>query len=166
MTNAFYVAAAVLAIWWLWRVLRSPRPTFPPLKIADDDPEMTEARLKAQATLGDLRSLHASSNRGVRVKVPFVTSNGVRELLWAEVQRLGESDVEVLYLTPPVTHTGRLDRNQTHPIADVVDWQVELPDQSYRGGFTMRVMFGKARAQWGTLPPQLEAEERRYGTEA
>jgi uncharacterized protein YegJ (DUF2314 family) len=127
---------------------------------------MAEAIERARGTLDQLRHLHSAPNTSVRVKVPFLTSAGVRELLWADVRRLGEEDVEVLYLTPPVTHTGRLERIHVHPIADVVDWQVELPDGAYRGGFTMRVMFTRGREQWGSLPAELEAEERRYAREA
>ena len=70
--------------------------------------------------------------------------------------------MEVRYLRPPVTHTGRLDRLHTRAVADLVDWQVELPSGAYEGGFTMRAMFVRAREQWGTLPKELEAEEAKY----
>ena len=70
--------------------------------------------------------------------------------------------MEVRYLTPPVTHTGRLERLHTHPVSDLVDWQVELESGKYAGGYTMRVMFVRGREQWGSLPPEVEAEEKKY----
>ena len=100
------------------------------------------------------------------MKVPFVTSSGVREFLWADLRKLGADDMEVLYLTPPVTHTGHLERVHTHPIADLVDWTVVLPDGQHLGGYTMRVMFVRGREQWGRLPPELEAEEKKYVVDA
>ena len=61
-----------------------------------------------------------------------------------------------------MTHTGRLERLHTHRVADLTDWQVELPSGRYAGGFTVRVMFVRGREQWGSLPPELEAEEKKY----
>ena len=159
------VAAAVLFLYLWGRFFHIARPAFPPLEISDDDPQMEEARLKGQSTLNQFRELYRAPHRGARVKVPFVTSSGTREFLWAEVRQLGKQDVEVLYLTPPVTHTGRLERIHRHTLSDVVDWQIERLDGSYLGGFTMRVMFVRGRQQWGSLPPELEAEEQRYGPE-
>jgi hypothetical protein len=162
MTNAVVlVAGAVIVLLVWWRFFRIARPAFPPLQIPDDDPLMADARRQAQATLDRFRGLYGSANHKARLKVPFVTTAGVCEYLWAEVRELGAEDAEVLYLTPPVTHTGRLDRIHRHPLSEIVDWQVELPD-----GFTMRVMFTRGREQWGGLPAELEAEERRYGHEA
>jgi hypothetical protein len=158
------LALGALLVWW--RFVRVARPAFPPLQIDDDDPLMATAMQKARDTLDRFLGLYAQPHRGARCKVPFLTSSGVREYLWAEVRKVAGSDAELLYLTPPVTHTGRLERIHTHPLAEVVDWQIELADGSYRGGFTMRAMFVRGREQWGTLPPELEAEEKKYGDEA
>ena len=96
------------------------------------------------------------------MKVTFVSSAGTTEYLWADLLSLSDTQMEVRYLTPPVTHTGRLERLHTHAIADLEDWQVELPSGTYEGGFTMHAMFTRAREQWGSLPPGLAAEERKY----
>ena len=154
------VAVVVLYVWW--RFLRVARPAFPPLQIDDDDPLMAQAFQRARTTLDRFRTLYAGPHRTARCKVPFVSNAGVREYLWATVRELRPSEVEVLYMTPPVTHTGRLERVHTHPVADIVDWQVELPDGRYAGGYTMRAMFVRGREQWGRLPPALEAEEKKY----
>ena len=149
-----------------WRFVPVARPAFPPLPFADDDPLMATARQQARDTLDRFLALYAQPHRGTRCKVPLLTSAGMREYLWAEVRKIVGSNVELLYLTPPVTHTGRLERIHTHQLADVVDWQIELPDGSYHGGYTMRAMFVRAREQWGALTPALEAEEKRYRDEA
>ncbi|MEQ2008589.1 MAG: DUF2314 domain-containing protein [Limisphaerales bacterium] len=154
------IVAVVVFVWW--RFFYIARPEVPPLVIAPDDPLMTEAISKAKATIPQLRELAASPNRGVRVKVPFTTSSGVTEHLWAEVLSLRESEMEVRYLTPPVTHTGRLERLHKHTVSDLTDWQVERESGKYAGGYTMRVMFVRGREQWGDLPPELEGEEKKY----
>ncbi len=154
------VAIAALFLWW--RFLYIAGPEMPPLSIDPDDPLMAEAMRKAADTIPRLRELHAQPNNGVRVKVPFVTSSDTKEFLWAEVLSLNSEQMQVRYLTPPVTHTGRLERLHTHPVSDLVDWQVELPDGKYIGGYTMQVMFIRGREQWGELPPQLQAEESKY----
>jgi uncharacterized protein YegJ (DUF2314 family) len=154
------VLIAAYVAWW-WFVGRN-RPAFPPLSIADDDPLMEEAKRKARDSLERFRTFVTQYPDAGRVKIPFRTSGGELELLWAEVRKLRDRDVEVLYITPPVTHTGKLERIHTHPLTDVIDWIVTLPNGSYAGGFTMRVMFQRGREQWGSLPPALAAEERKY----
>lgn len=151
---------AAIFIWW--RFFYIARPKFPPLAIAPDDPLMQEAKLKAKESIARFRQLAARPNRGIRVKIPFVSNSGTTELLWAEVLSFHDSQMDVRYLTPPVTHTGRLERLHTHPISDLVDWQIELESGKYTGGYTMRVMFVRGREQWGNLPPALEAEEKKY----
>ena len=123
---------------------------------------MLEATLKAKESVARFRELAGQPNRGIRVKIPFVSSSGTTEFLWAEVLSFRDSQMEVRYLTPPVTHTGRLERLHTHPVSDLVDWQVELGSGNYAGGYSMRVMFGRGREQWGSLPPELAAEEKKY----
>jgi len=156
----FAIIVAAAFIWW--RFFHIARPAVAPLAIAPDDPLMLEATSKAKTSLARFRELASQPNRGIRVKIPFVSSSGQTEFLWAEVLSFRDPQMEVRYLTPPVTHTGRLERIHTHPIADLVDWQVELESGKYAGGYTMRVMFVRGREQWGSLPPELEAEEKKY----
>jgi hypothetical protein len=161
--NFLLISIVVLAatfIWW--RFFHIARPAIPPLSIADDDPLMREASLKATESIARFRELAGQPNRGIRVKIPFVSSSGKTEYLWAEVLCFRESQMEVRYLTPPVTHTGRLERLHRHSVAELVDWQVELESGKYAGGYTMRAMFVRGREQWGSLPPALEAEEKKY----
>ena len=154
------LVAGVAFVWW--RYFYIARPDVPPLVIAPDDPLMLEAISKAKATIPQLRELADRPNRGIRVKVPFVSSSGTTEHLWAEVLSIRDSQMEVRYLTPPVTHTGRLERLHTHTVSDLTDWQVEFESGKYAGGYTMRVMLVRGREQWGSLPPELEGEEKKY----
>jgi uncharacterized protein YegJ (DUF2314 family) len=154
------VLVAGVFIWW--RFFHIARPEFPPLSIAPDDPLMREAMAKAKDTIPRFRELAAQPNRGLRVKVPFVSSSGTTEYLWSEVLAFYDSQMDVRYLTPPVTHTGQLERLHTHPVSDLVDWQVDLESGKYAGGYTMRAMFVRGREQWGDLPPEILAEEKRY----
>jgi uncharacterized protein YegJ (DUF2314 family) len=155
-----FLIVAVVFIWW--RFFHIARPAVPPLFLDPDDPLMREAMAKAKESIPRFRELAAQPNRGIRVKIPFVTSSGTTEYLWAEVLSFRDSQMEVRYLTPPVTHTGRLERLHTHPVSDLVDWQIESESGKYSGGFTMRVMFVRGREQEGTLPPEVEAEEKKY----
>jgi len=153
---------AVAAMFLLYRYFRIARPKFPPLVIDLDDPLMNEAMQKAIESIPYFRALQAQNGNVASVKVPFVTSSGDKEFLWAEVLSLSGDQMEVCYLTPPMTHTGRLERLYTHPVADLVDWQIQRPSGEYAGGYTMRVMFTRGREQWGKLPPELEDEEKKY----
>ena len=155
------ILAAVAALVW-WRFFHIARPAVLPLSLSPDDPLIAAARVEARASLSRFRELLAAPYRAARVKVPFVSSAGETEYLWADLLTLGENQMAVRYLTPPVTHTGRLERLHTHPLADLEDWVVELPTGQCAGGFSMRVMFRRAREQWGDLPPHLAVDEVKY----
>lgn len=162
-TFLFATATAVgllVAYWWL---IGRNRPAVPPLSIADDDPLMLEAVEKARESITELRNYFIESPEHVRVKVPFVTSNGTTEFLWCELLAISADDMEVKYLTPPVTHTGYIERTHRHPIDELRDWLYMKTPGNYQGGFSMRVMFIRARELWGELPPHVMAEEANYG---
>ncbi len=156
-----FVVVVAFFIWW--RYFSISRPKFAPLFIEPDDPLMVKAITEAKSSTPFFLELAGQANRGVRVKVLSVSNSGTSEFLWAEVLSVVGSLLELRYLTPPVTHSGRLDRLHTHCITDLVDWQVELESGEYAGGYTMRVLFIRGREQWGCLPPELEAEEKKYG---
>lgn len=151
----------VLRVLWWWFVGRNI-PKYPPLVIDDGDPAMLSAQAKAQESLDRFRALFESEAKESQVKVPFATNGGQIEHLWAEVLRLGEASVTVRYLTPPVSHTGKLDRVHEHPVSEVEDWVVVDRLGQIHGGYTQRVMFERAREQWGRLPPELEKQASRY----
>ena len=116
----------------------------------------------AKNSIDKFRELSGQEMRELQVKVKFVSNSGETEHLWAEVMKLGESSVDVRYLTPPVTHSGKLERLHTHPISDIEDWVAINNDGNIYGGYTQRVMFERARETWGELPPELKQQESRY----
>ena len=159
------IVCGALVLWaaWWWFVARN-LPAAPPLTIADDDPLMLEAIAKARASIPQMLRHFEKSPEHVRVKVPFVTSSGTTENLWAELLAIHEPEMEVRYLTPPVTHSGKLERVHRHPIAELRDWVFTKDEGTYQGGFSMRVMFIRGREAWGDLPPNVKAEERKYAS--
>jgi uncharacterized protein YegJ (DUF2314 family) len=163
MVTVLSIVAAIIALrilWW-WFVGRNV-PKFPPLAIDDDDPAMLAARQQARESLSQFRALITSDAKESQVKVPFKTNGGQTEHLWAEVLSIAESAVTVRYLTPPVSHTGQLEREHVHPISDIEDWAVINRQGKIHGGYTQRVMFQRAREQWGALPPELEKQASQY----
>jgi len=162
------LAVAAVSVALLRRLVLRPRPELPPLSplnIRPDDPLMKEAVARAKESLPLFRELAAGPHRSRRVKVPVITNTGVKEYLWADVLAFSPSGVKIRYLMPPASAKGRFERVATcslADLADLVDWQIELPTGQYRGGFTLRVLFLRAREQWGTLPPELATQELRH----
>lgn len=154
------VLVVLVAAWW-WIINRN-KPKYPPLEISDDDPLMLEAMKKAKITTNQFLELLSGKYSEAQVKVPFISSSGVVEHLWAEVLEVKENVLSVRYYTPPVTHEGRLGRLHEHSIAEIEDWVVILDNGKIHGGFTQRVMFKRGRDQWGELPPELAKQESRY----
>lgn len=144
-------ALVVLLAGWWWFIGRN-KPKYPPLEIDDDDPLMLAAMEEAKSTIAKFLALLSSEHSEAQVKVPFTTSSGVVEHLWAEVLEVKDNVLSVRYYTPPVTHEGKLDRLHDHNISEIEDWVVILANGKIHGGFTQRVMFKRGREQWGELP--------------
>jgi uncharacterized protein YegJ (DUF2314 family) len=154
------IVAGVLAV--LWLRYRSPRPDFPPLEVGNDHPQIAAAIALARRRLSEFQHHATESPNQCLVKFALVTSSGATEHVWAEVVEVAWPSLRVRLVTPPVSHEGKLDRLHDKTAADIEDWQVTLPDGRALGGFTQRAMFSIAREQWGSLPPELEADEKRY----
>jgi hypothetical protein len=96
---------------WLFMRWKSPRPDFPPLNTSPDDPLMIEALEKATASFAEFQALVAAPNQHALIKICFVSSSEQIEHLWAEVvEILPNDEFGVQLVTPPVTHSGSLDR--------------------------------------------------------
>ena len=156
MTAALLSAAAA---WVRWRASHT---AIRPLDVADDDPLMIEAMAEARRTLGRLRELAPRYPGTTHVKVRFGSSSGRTEYLWAELRELRAEDMEVFLINLPVTHSEKVERLRTVSLDDLADWQVEREDGRFEGGGTMRVLFVRAREQWGGLPSEMSELERRY----
>lgn len=151
----------ILGIFWHF-YFRVPRPKFPPLNISNDDPIMAQAIKEAKDTIGDFLVLFKQYPNSARVKVPFTTSDGQTEFLWSNVKAVDGTNVSVFLMTPPVTHTGQVDRNQVYQLTDIVDWTISREKDKIEGGYSMRAMFKIARDKWGALPDELLKEEKKY----
>lgn len=139
------------------------RPEFPPLETKPDDPLMMEAREKARGSLGEFRKLIAQYPKTGVIKLRFVSNSDQVEYLWAEVlEPEGESAWKVRLVTPPVTHTGQLDRLYTCKDDDIEDWQVTDDTGQHHGAFSQRAMFKIARRDGVALPKKLQDIEKLY----
>ena len=157
------VLIVIVVVGFLLFAFRPRYATAPPLALAPDDPLLVESVAKARAAIPKLRELFAQRPQNTTVKVPFSSSSGTVEHLWGELRSLADSQMEVFLLTPPATHQGEVERLRSVPLTDLEDWQVELPDGSIVGGYSMRVMFQRAREQGGgELPRDLAQHARRY----
>ena len=156
------MTAALLSAGAAWVRWRSSQTEIRPLEIDDDDPLLVDAMLEARRTLDRLRELAPRYPGTTHVKVRFASASGRTEYLWAELRELREEDMEVFLVNLPVSHSERLERLRTVPIDDLADWQVEMEDGRFEGGGTMRVLFLRAREQWGELPSEMSELERRY----
>ena len=154
---AFVVAVYLFARW------RSPRPEFPPLQTDPDDPILLKAVSDAQASVGEFLPLARARPDTAIVKLYFVSSSNQVEHLWAEVlDVLSDQELRVRLVTPPVTHSGELDRVYTCKVSDIEDWQARDASNKIRGGFTQRAMFAIAHREGVKLPKKLLETEREY----
>jgi len=148
---------------WLFLRWRSPRPEFPPLHVSPDDPLMVEALAKAKGSLAQFLSLARASGEHGLVKVDFVSSSDQTEHLWAEVLEIfSDTELGIRLVTPPVTHSGQLDRVYRCNTEDIQDWQVRDSNGKIHGGFTQKAMFAIARRDGIKLPKRLLEHEEEY----
>jgi len=125
---------------------------------------MIDASAKAKSTLNDFRALLLQPRQNAVVKLHFVSSTEQVEHLWAEVlEVLGENELGVRLATPPITHSGQLDRLYRCTFDDIEDWQVRDASGRVHGGFSQRAMFAIARREGVKLPKKLLAQEKEYG---
>lgn len=151
------VVAAVL----FWRFYYA-WPAMPPLPTDENDPDITEARRKARDTIDDLHRLYPDNRERGMIKVRFTSNSDQVEYLWGEIKSLDRDTAEVFLITPPVTHSGKLDRHMQVSVNELEDWQVTDEQGYIYGGYTQRAMFKIAREKWGKLPRKLEKIEKLY----
>jgi uncharacterized protein YegJ (DUF2314 family) len=158
-----FVGLAIGIAVWLFLRWRSPRPDFPPLSTSHDDPLMLEALEKARTGIAQFLRLIHEPRESALVKLRFVSSSKQVEHLWAELLEVfSDQEFGVRLITPPVTHSGKLDRLYRCKIEDVEDWQVRDIQGRLFGGFTQRAMLTIAHRDGVKLPKQLLELEREY----
>jgi len=159
------IAVGVLCAVGVWLFLRwkSPRPEFPPLQTSPDDPLMVDALAKAKASVSRFLELARAPQQHALVKLYFVSNSNQVEHLWAEVLEIvSESELRVRLVTPPVTHSGHLERLYQCSTEDIEDWQVRDSQGKIHGGFSQRAMFAIARRDGVKLPKKLLQHEAEY----
>jgi uncharacterized protein YegJ (DUF2314 family) len=162
---AVLLMIGVLVAVWLFVRWRSPRPDFPPLNTSPDDPLMIEAVANAKSSLAQFRALLKAPKESALVKLRFVSNSNQVEHLWAEVlEVLSDEELGVRLVTPPVSHSGHLDRLYRCDLEDIEDWQVRDAQGKIHGGFSQRAMFAIAKRDGVKLPRKLLAHEHEYRT--
>lgn len=157
------VALVIGVVVWLFMRWKSPRPDFQPLKTDHDDPLMVEALANARAGMAHFLELLRAPKDSALVKLRFVSSSNQVEHLWAEVlEVLGPQELGIRLVTPPVTHSGSLERLQRCELNDIEDWQIRDANGKVHGGFTQRAMFAIARRDGVKLPKKLLEHEHEY----
>jgi uncharacterized protein YegJ (DUF2314 family) len=163
MTTGVFLALLCAIGIWLFARWRSPRPEFAPLATADDDPLMLAAFARAKESRPRFLSLARAPHQHALVKLRFVSSSGEIEHLWAEVlEVLGDAELGIRLVTPPVTHSGPVERLHRCGIDDIEDWQVRDADGRIHGGYSQRAMYAIARRDGVKLPKALLRHEAEY----
>lgn len=165
MENQFLRIIFVVLIVLLFNFIRNKifnKKYLDPVWVNDSDPEMSKAMEDAKNNINEFLDIFNEKGEDPQVKIPFTTSSGTREYLWAQLLEMNDGVLKVFLLTPPVTHDGQIDRNQTYKLEDVVDWCIlPLGHKNRKGAYTMRAMFKIVRSKNnGVLPKDFEKLEK------
>jgi len=127
-----------------------------------DDPLILEALQRAKNEWPRFLELFKERPEHCVIKFRLETSHGI-ENVWGGVRAL-EGDVVRLHLqTPPHGEVEIPDpSNMSVPLADVIDWQVMLDDESLIGGYTQLATFRILQRDHGELPPRYAGQLERY----
>ena len=142
---------AVLAV-WLWRSW-VPSEGSPRVRIAPTDPILQRARERARAELPALHALLEEHRERAQIKL-MVAAGAEYAGQWADVLAWDAAGATVLERGPF--------RERAVPWADVEDWQVELPDGTLRGGFTVVACWRIRERETGRLPSEARRELPRF----
>lgn len=104
--------------------------------IDPSDPLWQEASRRARDSISTLRALAAEYPGQILVKFPLVTAAGEREHVWGELREITGSAVRTTVETVPIAYDGKVPDEVTTPLAELLDWHLELPDGTVRGSFT------------------------------
>lgn len=163
LTFKLALVAIFLVVLWAFIRWRYSRPEYMPLETKADDPLLLQAIEAARASLPEFKSRLEQPREIAAVKILFVSSSNQVEHLWAEVlEVLGQEKLSVRLATPPVSHSGPLDRVYRCAFDEIEDWHVSEPSGKLHGGFTQRAMFAIARRDGVKLPKELAEQERWY----
>jgi uncharacterized protein YegJ (DUF2314 family) len=159
VTLALVAAAIVLQ---LAIGLRSAPGHLGAVSVANDDPLMIAALEQARQTWDTFVRLYPDHRDASIVKFRFTTKSGEVENVWAHLLDLGSAEATVYLRTPPVRGPAPNDPQLIVPVADIVDWQIMLPDSTLRGGFTQQATFRILERDRGRLSTKYAEQLARY----
>jgi len=154
-----FAVLAVAAVVWL--VVKSRREPFGAF-IDFSKPPWSDAKAKAQGTVPVLRELFATHGNAIMVKYPLMTTRGEQEHVWGTLLELNETTFLATLDTPLRDGQPPALPPFAVALAELEDWQLELPDGAIRGGFTTRLDIHLARAQGRSVPDHITAMESRF----
>jgi hypothetical protein len=158
MEPVLIVFALVTVVAVVWLVIRS-RPEPPGAFIDFSKPPWSEAKAKAQATIPVLRELYANYGNAIMVKYPLMTTRREHEHVWGTLLELAETTFSATLDTPVRSGRALSEPPFEVAIAELEDWQLELPDGAIRGGYTIRLDIELARSQGRSLPEHILSME-------
>lgn len=121
-----------------------------------ESPELQGAVSRARETLPKFL-MHLADHPDARAAVKFaLRGTGIVEYVWGEIVEVG-SPLDVVVTTPPVAVEEPEGTVQVG-YDEVVDWQLKLDEDRTAGGYSQRATFEAIRAEYGFLPPDIEAE--------
>jgi hypothetical protein len=157
------IVAGAVGVHLFWeRVLFQPHLYLGAMPVRDDDPLMLEAREQAKATLPRFFELFPDHRQDAMVKFGFTNASGTVENLWGDLVEVSDEEATVFVRTPPVECPPDFERRRTIRRDGIVDWQIEMPDGTLRGGYTNRVMFKIFEREQGYMHPKLLPQLARF----
>jgi len=157
------ILLGVVVVHQFWeRLVFRPYDYLGAMPVAEDDPIMQQAVQRTRDTLGEFRKLYPAHRDDSMVKFRFKTDGGTTENLWGDLLEFEEARAKVYVRTPPIQHSGALDRTMEINVDDIVDWQIELRDGNLRGGFTNQALFKIFERQEGYMHPKFKEHMSRF----
>jgi uncharacterized protein YegJ (DUF2314 family) len=157
------VVIGAFGVHYVWeRFANSPFLYLGARPFSPDDPLMVEAVQKARSSLDRMRTLYPEHCTDTVVRFPLRTKSGRIEQVWGDLLELGSDTAKVYLRTLPVEEAELPDRTIDVALADISDWQIEMPDGSLRGGFTNRAMFRIFEREEGAPHPAAKEQLARF----
>ena len=146
------LAAIVLALFLIGiAVLRHLARSKRAWRVSARHPLLLEARRKATATLAMLRQLHADKAGRSQIRWAPAPNYTIAEWQWSDVIELGPEYCVVAVPALPGEDAAAAPKQHSVKLQDVIDWRVQLPNGSVRGGFTSQAEIRLAKQLGASL---------------
>jgi hypothetical protein len=158
------VAGIVLVLFLIgWAVLRhAGRKARASWRVGANHPLLLEARRKANASLASLRQLHAGNAGRSQVRWAPAPSYTIADWVWSDLDELGADSCVVAVPALPGVDAAQAPQQHSVNLQDLVDWQVQLPDGSIRGGFTTQAEIRLAKQLGAPLAESMRHADGKF----